>query len=192
MIGNAKSKVLDERNIIQILELTVREALEFLEDLPETAARLSPLVEVGLDYLRLGQSTATLSSGEAQRLRVASILAEGRSARRAGASSRKRPGGASSRSGTNLFIFDEPTAGLHPRDIHRLLVSLRGLLALGHAVIAVEHQLDFIAAADHVIDLGPGAGADGGRLVYAGGLEGLTRVAESATGRALAGRGALP
>jgi len=180
------------RNIIQILDLTVSEALEFLEDLPETAARLSPLVEVGLDYLRLGQSTATLSGGEAQRLRVASLLAEGRSARRAAAAGRKRSGGASSGPGTNLFIFDEPTAGLHPRDIHRLLGSLRGLLALGHAVIAVEHQLDFIAAADHVIDLGPGAGAQGGRLVYAGGLEGLTRVADSATGRALAARGALP
>lgn len=156
------------RNILQLMDLTVREALDFLADLPDAVRRLDPLVQVGLDYLRLGQSTATLSGGEAQRLRIASFLAEGRVARDA-----------------KLFLLDEPTNGLHARDIDRLLAALRALIQEGHGVLAIEHQLDFIRAADWVIDLGPGGGEHGGRLLYAGRVSGLVRCEDSSTARAL-------
>ncbi len=155
------------RNILQMLDLTVREAIESLADIAGVGARLAPLVEVGLEYLRLGQSTATLSGGEAQRLRIASILAEGSASER------------------RLYLLDEPTAGLHPRDVERLVRALRALVRAGHAVVVVEHQLDLIRAADWVIDLGPGGGRHGGRLVYAGPVAGLLECRESLTGAAL-------
>jgi len=155
------------KNIDEILKLTVDEATEFFAPEPRVVERLAPLRNVGLGYITLGQSTNTLSGGEAQRLKIAAFLANG------------------TRDERHLFLFDEPTTGLHGRDVSRLLGALRALLGRGHAVIAVEHHLDFIAAADWVIDLGPGPGKAGGRLVYAGPVAGLLQQSESPTGRAL-------
>ncbi|MFN8547549.1 MAG: ATP-binding cassette domain-containing protein [Candidatus Eisenbacteria bacterium] len=162
------------KNILEILELTVREARAFLGELPGAAARIAPLEQIGLDYLRLGQSTSTLSGGEAQRLRIASILGEPASGR------------------PRLYLLDEPTSGLHPRDIARLLDALRALVARGNGVVVVEHQLDFIRAADWAIDLGPGGGDLGGRLVYAGPIAGLSASLASITGAALRSEPAHP
>src|SRR5690606_32544429 len=158
------------RSILQLLDLTVAEACSFFVERADVQRLLAPLLRIGLGYLRLGQSTATLSGGEAQRLKIASLLAD--------KSSWSKPG---------LFLLDEPTTGLHPRDIGRLLGGLRDLIERGHGVIVVEHQLDFIRAADHVIDLGPGGGDEGGCLLYAGPVAGLSAVAESPTARALRG-----
>jgi excinuclease ABC subunit A len=158
------------KSILQLLDLTVAEACAFFADRADVQRLLAPLVRIGLGYLRLGQSTSTLSGGEAQRLKIASLLAD--------KSSWTKPG---------LFLLDEPTTGLHPRDIGRLLGALRDLIRRGHGVIVVEHQLDFIRAADHVIDLGPGGGDTGGRLLYSGPLAGLASIRESPTARALGG-----
>ena len=155
------------RNIDQILNLTVDEATEFFASQPRIVERLRPLRDVGLGYILLGQSTGTLSGGEAQRLRIATFLAGGDAGER------------------RLFLFDEPTTGLHARDVGRLLQALRSLVARGHAVIAVEHHLDFIRAADWVVDLGPGAGDAGGRVVYAGPVAGLLAHETSVTAEAL-------
>jgi excinuclease ABC subunit A len=154
-------------DIDRILNLTVDEATGLFASEPRIVERLRPLREVGLGYILLGQSTASLSGGEAQRLRIATFLAG------AGGSERR------------LFLFDEPTTGLHARDVARLLHALRSLVEQGHAVIAVEHHLDFIRAADWVIDLGPGAGSAGGRVVYAGDSAGLLAHPTSATAAAL-------
>jgi excinuclease ABC subunit A len=156
-----------EKTIDQVLGMTVDEAARFFGDQPQILQRLAPLRDVGLGYLTLGQSTATLSGGEAQRLRLSSFLAKGWNSQR------------------HLFLFDEPTTGLHARDVEHLLRALRSLMARGHAVVAVEHHLDFIAAADWVVDLGPGPGPAGGRVVYAGPPAGLMGLPQSATGRAL-------
>ncbi len=155
------------KNIHEILNLTVDEAAEFFATQPRVVARLEPLRAVGLGYLILGQSTATLSGGEAQRLKIAAFLAQ--------TTARQH----------HLFLFDEPTTGLHARDVGRLLGALRGLIAVGHGVIAVEHHLDFIRAADWVIDLGPGAGDAGGQVVYSGAVAGLLAHETSLTAQAL-------
>lgn len=155
------------KNIDEILNLTVDEATAFFETQPRIVERLRPLREVGLGYLILGQNTGTLSGGEAQRLRIATFLAGGDGSDR------------------RLLLFDEPTTGLHARDVAHLLRALRGLVAQGHAVLAVEHQLDFIRAADWVIDLGPGPGDAGGRVVYAGPVAGLLEHPTSVTAAAL-------
>jgi excinuclease ABC subunit A len=120
---------------------------------------------VGLGYVKLGQSSDTLSGGEAQRVKLASFLGKGRSA------------------GKILFIFDEPTTGLHFHDIKKLLASFNALIEQGHSILVIEHNTDVIKSADWVIDLGPEAGANGGHLVYAGKPEGLRKVAESYTGQ---------
>ncbi|MCA9728704.1 MAG: excinuclease ABC subunit UvrA, partial [Candidatus Eisenbacteria bacterium] len=153
------------RCILQMLDLTVTEARKLFEDRADVHRLLEPLERIGLGYLRLGQSTSTLSGGEAQRLKIASLLAD--------RSSWSQPG---------LFLLDEPTTGLHPRDIGRLLAGLRDLIARGHGVVVVEHQLDFIRAADYVVDLGPGGGDQGGRLVFTGSVAELS--ARSAAGDA--------
>lgn len=164
------------KSIAEVLELTVREALAFFRNRPKVQARLRPLLEVGLDYLRLGQPTSTLSGGEAQRLKLAAFLggAGGGIGRTAGAGPR------------SLFILDEPTAGLHPADVHKLLEALDRLVDLGHSLIVVEHHPEVLLQADWLIELGPGAGDEGGRIIAVGRPEGLAQ-RDTPTGRALAG-----
>jgi len=155
------------RSIADVLEMTVREASSFFRGHAKVLARLNPLIDVGLDYLRLGQPANTLSGGESQRLRLAGCLAT---------ASRKR----------TLFLMDEPTTGLHFADIVRMLDCFETLLDAGHSLIVVEHNLQLIKAADHVIDLGPGAGELGGRVVAAGTPEEVASRPESITGRWIA------
>ncbi len=159
-------------NIAEVLELTVAEALAHFDDSPEVIAKLAPLSAVGLDYLRLGQPVPTLSGGEAQRLKLAGHLAEAATVPRGGA-------------GNTLFLFDEPTTGLHFDDVAKLLGAFRQLLEAGHSLLVIEHNLDVIRAADWVIDLGPEGGEAGGALVFAGDVAALKRNAVSHTGRAL-------
>ncbi|MGA8050806.1 MAG: excinuclease ABC subunit UvrA, partial [Burkholderiales bacterium] len=140
------------RSISDVLELTVSEALVFFRGEREVEARLAPLADVGLEYLRLGQPVPTLSGGEAQRLKLAGHLA----ASKTGSESNK------------LFLFDEPTTGLHFDDIAKLLKAFRQLLAAGHSLVVIEHNLDVMRAADWIIDLGPEGGEAGGALVCAG------------------------
>ena len=172
------------KSIAQALDLTVREALEFFGESSEVLARLAPLADVGLDYLRLGQPVPTLSGGEAQRLKLAAHLAEASSAK---ASSKRPapaihpvPGGA-----TKLFLFDEPTTGLHFDDVAKLLRAFRRLVAAGHSLVVIEHNLDVIRAGDWLLDLGPEAGDRGGRVVFAGTPTDATQCEASHTGRAL-------
>jgi len=154
------------RNIHEVLQLTVREAMEFFHAAPKLVQRLRVLDEVGLGYLRLGQSATTLSGGEAQRVKLAAHLST------------------ASCAGT-LFICDEPTTGLHFDDIAKLLAALQRLIDNGGSLIVIEHNLDVIKAADWVIDLGPEGGERGGQVVAAGTPEAIARVAESHTGRYL-------
>jgi excinuclease ABC subunit A len=158
------------RNIADVLDMTVSEAIEFFAGEREVLATLQPLLEVGLDYLRLGQPVPTLSGGEAQRLKLAGHLAEA-SGRRAAA-------------GT-LFLFDEPTTGLHFDDIAKLLGAFRRLLSAGHSLLVIEHNLDVIANADWLIDLGPEGGDAGGEVVCTGTPRDVMNVERSHTGRAL-------
>jgi excinuclease ABC subunit A len=154
------------RTIADVLDLSVADALPVLEAHPRLARLLHTMVDVGLGYLRLGQSAATLSGGEAQRVKLAKELA-------------RRD------TGRTLYILDEPTTGLHFDDVRKLLHVLDRLVDAGNTVVVVEHNLDVIKCADHVIDLGPGAGPEGGRLVVAGPPEAVARCAASETGRHL-------
>jgi len=163
------------KNIGDVLAMTVDEAMAFFSDQPVIVRRLTPLVEAGLGYLPLGQPTATLSGGEAQRLKLASFL-ELRPAASRGA----------------LFLFDEPTTGLHATDVDRLLGTFRRLISRGHSIVAIEHQLEFLAASDWIIDLGPGGGEDGGSIVAEGPPEEIRRAPASLTGRFLAETAAPP
>jgi excinuclease ABC subunit A len=158
------------KNIDDVLRMTVAEAAAFFADLPKITRRLAPLGEVGLGYLPLGQPTSTLSGGEAQRLKLASFLEEKTSPR------------------GNLFLFDEPTTGLHSGDVDVLLGTFRKLIARGHSVVAIEHHLDFIAASDWVIDLGPGGGDRGGEVVAEGTPAEIAASPRSETGRHLGRR----
>jgi len=169
----------------QILEMTVTEALAFFSGDAEVHRRLQPLSEVGLDYLRLGQPVPTLSGGEAQRLKLAGFLAEAASK---GLTDPASPGWRAARGGRRgtLFMFDEPTTGLHFEDVARLLKALRKLLTAGHSVLIIEHNLDVIRASDWVIDLGPEGGDGGGRVVAQGAPQAIEAKDESTTGRALA------
>ncbi len=170
-------------SIADVLDLTVNEALQFFAGEHEIARRLAPLREVGLDYLRLGQPVPTLSGGEAQRLKLAGHLAGVRSTRRA----TPRLSGAWGEvgAGGTLFLFDEPTTGLHFDDIARLLRAFSKLLAAGHSLLIIEHNLDVIRSADWIIDLGPEGGEAGGELVAVGSPEAIAAEARSHTGRAL-------
>ncbi|MBI4988807.1 MAG: ATP-binding cassette domain-containing protein [Rhodocyclales bacterium] len=181
------------KSIADVLELTVSEALTFFADRPEVLARLAPLADVGLEYLRLGQPVPTLSGGEAQRLKLAGHLAE---AAEVSSSPRKRgsssPGNSwipsfegMTEKGT-LFLFDEPTTGLHFDDIAKLLRAFRRLVAAGHSLVVIEHNLDVIRASDWIVDLGPEGGEAGGELVCAGTVGEVMACAASHTGRALA------
>jgi len=162
------------RNIAEVLDLTARQALVFFRHRPRIQARLRPLLEIGLDYLRLGQPVSTLSGGEAQRLKLAGFLA------RSTASLARV-----AQSPHTLFLIDEPTAGLHPLDILKLLDVLNSLVDRGHSVIVIEHSPEVMISADWIIDLGPGAGDEGGRVVAEGTPEDVAK-SGTATGQALA------
>ncbi len=154
------------RTIHQVLDLTVREALTFFSSSPKVLRRLQVLDEIGLGYLRLGQPATTLSGGEAQRIKIAAHL--------------------SSHTGERLlYVLDEPTTGLHFDDIAKLLTAMRRLIEAGHSLLVIEHNLDVIKTADHVIDLGPEGGEAGGRIVATGTPEQVAQVDESHTGRYL-------
>ncbi|MBV9620733.1 MAG: excinuclease ABC subunit A, partial [Gammaproteobacteria bacterium] len=160
-------------NIAEVLGLTVSEARAFFADAPEVAQRLGPLADVGLEYLKLGQPVPTLSGGEAQRLKLAGHLAAAGSV----LSSTTHKG--------KLFLFDEPTTGLHFEDVAKLLRAFRKLLVAGHSLLVIEHNLDVIGAADWIIDLGPEGGERGGQIVCAGTPSEVCATAASHTGRAL-------
>lgn len=155
------------RNIAEVLDMTIREAFSFFRGQPKVQTRLKQLLDVGLDYLRLGQPANTLSAGEAQRLKLAAHLSS---------ATRKR----------TLFLLDEPTTGLHFADIVQLQDCFDALLNVGHSLIVVEHNVQIMKAADYIIDLGPGAAEAGGRVVAHGTPERVSRCRESATGRVLA------
>jgi excinuclease ABC subunit A len=172
------------KSIADVLDLTVSAALVFFSTDKEVCLRLAPLAEVGLDYLRLGQPVPTLSGGEAQRLKLAGHLAD--------SAIRSQPPKKAARTAANdgagrgsLFLFDEPTTGLHFDDVAKLLRAFRRLIDAGHSLLVIEHNLDVIRAAEWVIDLGPEGGEGGGRIVAAGTPAEITSVAASHTGRAL-------
>ena len=152
-----------DKNIYQVLEMTVDEALDFFQDRNDILKRIQPLSDVGLGYVQLGQSSSTLSGGEAQRVKLASFL------------------GKQNSSNHIFFIFDEPTTGLHFHDILKLMDALNALIEQGHTVLVVEHNIDVIKCADWLIDLGPTGGVRGGNLLYQGPPEGLLKVKESFT-----------
>ncbi|MEQ8789281.1 MAG: excinuclease ABC subunit UvrA [Pirellulaceae bacterium] len=155
------------RNIAEVLEMTVREAFSFFRGQTKVQARLKRLIDVGLDYLQLGQGANTLSTGEAQRLKLAAHMATAKRSR-------------------TLFLLDEPTTGLHFSDIVKLIDCFDALLAVGHSLIVVEHNLQLMKSADWLIDLGPGAAEEGGTVVTQGTPEAVARCGESATGQFLA------
>ncbi len=164
------------KNIYDLLELSVDEAISFFsgdaknkqdKDATDVAVKILPLSDVGLGYIKLGQSSNTLSGGEAQRVKLASFLGKGKG------------------NGNILFIFDEPTTGLHFNDIKKLLASFNALIEQGHSILVIEHNTDVIKSADWVIDLGPEAGDAGGNLVFAGKPVDLKKCNESNTGKFL-------
>jgi excinuclease ABC subunit A len=176
-----KDEVLDvkhrEKNIVDILNMTVDEAIVFFgqESKPlsfekRISARLKSLQDVGLGYLHLGQSSSTLSGGEAQRIKLAFFLSKGFA---------EKP---------TLFIFDEPTTGLHFHDIHKLLIAFESLIQHGHSVLVIEHNQEVIKCADWVIDLGKEGGDEGGYVVFEGTPEKLSLFPESYTGFYLKGK----
>jgi excinuclease ABC subunit A len=154
------------KSIADILEMTVEEALEFFKNVPIAESKLRTLNDVGLGYIHLGQSATTLSGGEAQRIKLATELS-----RRA--------------TGRTLYILDEPTTGLHFADVERLLEVLHRLVDAGNTVVVIEHNLDVVKTADHVIDLGPEGGKAGGEVIAEGTPEAVARVRRSFTGRYL-------
>ncbi|HPH84378.1 MAG TPA: excinuclease ABC subunit UvrA [Ferruginibacter sp.] len=168
-----KEEVLDikfqDKNIYELLEMSVDEAIEFFnkdeKDGKEVAKKIQPLSDVGLGYVKLGQSSNTLSGGEAQRVKLASFLGKGKA------------------QGHILFIFDEPTTGLHFHDIKKLLASFNALIEQGHSIIVIEHNTDVLKSCDWIIDLGPEAGDAGGNLVFAGKPADLKKNKTSYTGR---------
>ena len=163
------------RNVDELLATTVDEARLLFAGAPAIADRLQPLADAGLGYLTLGQPTATLSGGEAQRLKIASFLR--------GAEAPKDP---------VLFVFDEPTTGLAPSDVDVLLSVFRRLLAAGHSIVAVEHNIAFLSRADHLVELGPDGGPEGGRVVFEGPPAALAARGGTPTAAALSGRVQFP
>ncbi len=182
-----KAQVLEVRyrgkNIHEVLNLTVKEALKFFAEAPKITEKLRVLDEVGLGYLRLGQSATTLSGGEAQRMKLAAHLQP--AAREIGRPSSGRPD--EPRRGRRLlYIFDEPTTGLHFDDVSKLLAAFRRLIDAGGSILVIEHNLEVIKTADWVIDLGPEGGARGGKIVGAGTPETIAKLPGSYTGKYLA------
>jgi len=154
------------RSIADVLDLTASEAHELFAAVPLLARKIRILIDVGLGYLRLGQSSQTLSGGESQRIKLTKELARG--------------------SGSpTVYVLDEPTVGLHFDDVRKLIDVFRALMARGHTVVVIEHNLEMLRVADHVIDLGPGGGRHGGRIVYQGDVAGLLRCRDSLTGKYL-------
>ena len=151
------------KNISQVLDMTAEEAVDFFENLPKIRRKVQTLVEVGLGYIKLGQSSTTLSGGEAQRVKLATELAR-------------------ISTGRTIYVLDEPTTGLHAADVHRLIEVLHKLVEAGNTVLVIEHNLDVIKTADHIIDLGPEGGDQGGRIVASGTPEQVAEVSESYTG----------
>ncbi len=154
-------------NIYEILDLSIEEAITFFKERKEIVRKIKPLDDVGLGYVKLGQASSTLSGGEAQRVKLASYL------------------GIENASDKILFIFDEPTTGLHFHDITKLLDAFNALIEKGHSIIVVEHNLEVIKTADYIIDLGPVGGKNGGYLVYEGPVKGILKCKESETGKYL-------
>jgi excinuclease ABC subunit A len=163
----------NEKNIFDVLDLSVDEAIDFFQSHADIHARLKPLQDIGLGYIKLGQSTSTLSGGEAQRLKLASFLGKG------------------AVSYPILFIFDEPTTGLHFYDIEKLLIAFNELIKLGHTIVVIEHNLDVVKCADWLIDLGPEGGKNGGQIMYQGVPEGILDVSASHTSRYLVSKLAM-
>jgi excinuclease ABC subunit A len=157
------------KNIDDILTMTIDDAISFFSAHKQTKIiqKLQPLQDVGLGYVQLGQSSSTLSGGEAQRIKLASFLVKGATKDKA------------------LFVFDEPTTGLHFHDIKKLLTSLDALIEKGHSIIVIEHNLDLIKCADWIIDLGPEGGENGGQLLAVGTPEEIVKNKKSITGKYL-------
>jgi excinuclease ABC subunit A len=156
------------KNIAEVLDLSVEEGVQFFTDEPSIVRKISVLADLGLGYIKLGHPSTILSGGEAQRVKLAGEL------------------GKLKRGKHNLYILDEPTTGLHFADIDRLLDSLNRLVENGHSVVVIEHNLDVIKTADHVIDLGPEGGHNGGELIACGTPEEIAACKASHTGRFLA------
>jgi excinuclease ABC subunit A len=155
------------KNIADVLEMTTEEAYDFFKNIPSLDKKLKILVDVGLGYLQLGQPANTLSGGEAQRIKLSTELA-----RRS--------------TGQTLYILDEPTIGLHFADVENLIKILNKLVRRGNSILMIEHNLDMIKVADHVIDMGPEGGDDGGEIVATGTPEEVAKVKKSYTGKYLA------
>ena len=154
------------KNIDDVLNMTITEAIQFFEGCTTIVKRLKTLEDVGLGYIRLGQNSSTLSGGENQRVKLAYFIGQ-------------------EKQDPTLFIFDEPTTGLHFHDIHKLLEAFEALIARGHTILIIEHNMEVIKCADHVIDLGPDGGDKGGNLVVCGTPEDVARCADSLTGQFL-------
>lgn len=167
-----KKEILDvrfnDKNIDDVLNMTVSEAIEFFTKYKQKAIvdRLKPLEYVGLGYIRLGQNSSTLSGGENQRVKLAYFIGQ-------------------EKQEETMFIFDEPTTGLHFHDIQKLLRAFNALIERGHSIVVIEHNLDIIKCADYIIDLGPDGGDKGGRIVFQGTHEELVKCSESITGKYL-------
>ena len=151
------------KNIHEVLNMTIFEAYEFFENLPKIKQKLLTLNDVGLGYIKLGQPSTTLSGGEAQRVKLATELS-------------KRA------TGSTLYVLDEPTTGLHTADVHRLIDVLNRLVNAGNTIIIIEHNLDVIKTADHIIDLGPEGGDAGGEILFEGTPEEASECKQSHTG----------
>ena len=154
------------KNIYEVLEMTVDEAVTFFENMPRINQKLQTLLDVGLGYVKLGQPSTTLSGGEAQRVKLATELS-------------KRS------TGSTFYVLDEPTTGLHTADVHRLIEVLDRLTDAGNTVVVIEHNLEVIKTADHIIDLGPEGGDAGGEVLFAGTPEALAECEKSYTAKFL-------
>ncbi len=161
-----------DKNIDDILSMTIDDAVTFFEEnnQPKIALKLKPLQDVGLGYVHLGQSSSTLSGGEAQRIKLASFLVKGNTKDKV------------------LFIFDEPTTGLHFHDINKLLSSFNALIEKGHSIVVIEHNIELIKCADYIIDLGLEGGKKGGNLIFEGIPEELVKIKNSYTAEFLRGK----
>jgi len=161
-----------DKNIHDLLEMSLTEALDFFKESNERiekkiVSKIQPLVDVGLGYLKVGQPSSTMSGGEAQRIKLASFLAKGKN------------------TPPTLFIFDEPTTGLHFYDIEKLIIAFNALINLGHSLIVIEHNIEVIKCADHIIDLGPEGGKNGGNVLFEGTPEELIKQKNNETSRFL-------